>query len=327
MKIVNFELNPNEDVSINQTGHCGGTCFSRYAKEILNRDGDEFWIVGQASNFKNISGNERVDRLIQVTPEIVDLIKKGFPIKRFGPLFDDVDIIIHNYSDVSVNTDGLKAKQVCWYSFVNQQHHPNTPYCFVYSDDQNVIKSTNITTMKVKIGKPVAKNFSPTKKKDLLFQCTRNDSTMDTAVTAKLCIKYGIKGVFAGPILNGYNLLDYIDNKNTYYIGNIPEQEKIHYCRNARLYGCIQNWDTIFSLSAVEALGQGTPIIARNRGCFKYLVENGKNGFYFDSDESFLDAWNKSVDINQWDCYNKASEYSEIEMVNSFYEKFKEILC
>jgi hypothetical protein len=325
VKIVNFELNPNEDVSIYQTGHCGGTCFSRYAKEILNRNCDEFWIIGQQNNFKNIKPDERKDRILVVNSDTIEALKLGYPISQFGAFFNDVDIVIHNYGDISLNLIGLKAKQVCWYSFVNQTHQPNTPYCFVYSRDQNVRIQPNTKIFDVKIGKPVKKDFRPTVREDFIFQCTRNDDPMDTITTAKLCQKYGIKGYFGGPILNNYPLLNYIDNINTFYLGCLTEEQKLNWSSRARLYTCIQNWDTIFSLSAIEALGQGTPIIARNRGCFKYLI-NDSNGFFFKNDDDFLNAYQNSVKIDQNNCYNKALEYSEIEMVNSFYKNFELIL-
>ena len=327
MKIVNFELNKQEDVSIYQIGHSGGTCFERYAKEILNNEKNEFWILGQSSNFKNIRNTERHDRLIRVDETTIEYLKRGFPVKLLGNFFNDIDIVIHNYGEISLNLTGLKAKQICWYSFVGQSHQPNTDYAFLYSDFQNLYCSPNTKILKVKIGKPVRENFKPTIKEDFLFQCTRNDTVMDTIYTAKLCQKFNIKGYFGGPILDNYPLLDYIDNKNTFYLGILSEEEKLNWGRKARLYGCIQNWDTIFSLSAIEALGQGTPVIARNRGCFNYLINNDIDGFFYDdNEESFLKIWEKSLDINQYNCYNKALQYSEKEMVESFYNNFKYIL-
>jgi hypothetical protein len=255
-------------------------------------------------------------------------LRQRKPIKDIIPQSKDIDIFIFNNDDLIINTQDIRATQVLWHAFVGQTCQPYIPNLFIYSEDQNPYVNANYTNVfKVKIGKPVQENFQPTKKEDFLFQCTRNDVTMDSIYTAQLCQQYKIKGYFGGPILDDYHLLDFIDNKNTFYLGVLPEQEKLDWTRRARLYGCIQNWDTIFNLSAIEALGQGTPIICRNRGCFKYLIDDGVDGFFYDDkEESFLEIWNKIIEINQINCYNKALQYSEKEMVNSFYRNFEWIM-
>ena len=43
---------------------------------------------------------------------------------------------------------------------------------------------------------------------------------------AKECIKYKIKGIFAGTIGKDYELMDYIDNINTFFLGEISDNEK-----------------------------------------------------------------------------------------------------
>lgn len=325
MIISNLQLNPNEDESLYQTGHCGGTCFSRYAKEILNRPGDEFHIYGRKSNFRNLRVDENVNKCVPLNENGLDRIKRGEPVINIIPESVNWDIIIHNQESWAANTIGLKAKQVCWFTFVNQTFHPNNDALFLYSEKQNPRILAPTKVYQIKIGKRLFKDRVVKTGRDGVFVCTRHDSSMDTNVIIDICNRNRIRVDVAGPILGDYKLN--VDGKNSFYLGEISENDKINLTAKCRLYGCIQNWDTIFSLSAIEALGCGVPIIAYNRGCFSYLIQDGVNGFFFDgSDDSFLRAYNTSNFIDPELCVNSAEPYSENSMVESFYQQFKRVL-
>jgi hypothetical protein len=327
MIVANIQLSKTEDHSIHSSKYGAGAVFSKYARILRNDESNIFYDFAPRECFENIKSDEKPEKCIALSERQLQDLRQFKPIKNIIPESKDVDVFVFNNDDLIVDTEGIKATQVLWHAFTKQTCHPYIPNLFIYSKDQNPIVYQNTNVFKVKIGKPVQENFQPTIKEDFLFQCTRNDATMDSIYTAKLCQRYDIKGYFGGPILDNYPLFDYIDNKNTFYLGVLPEQKKLDWARRARLYGCVQNWDTIFNLSAVEALGQGTPIICRNRGCFKYLIQDKIDGFFYDdNEESFLKIWEESKNINQINCYNKALQYSEKEMVNSFYSAFEEIL-
>lgn len=328
MIIANIELSKSEDHSIHAKKYGGGSVFAKYARVLKNNGENIFYDFAPKECFENIKEDEVPDKCVNLSDEQIIRLRNFEPIVNIIPEASNIDIFIFNNDDLVINTFGIKASQVLWHAFVNQSCHSRIPNLFIYSKDQNPYFNNQCTKVfKVKIGKPVAENFFKKNKEDFLFQCTRHDLAMDTIQTIKLCNKSGVKGYFAGPILDKYPLLDFIDNKNTFYIGLLSEEEKIDWSSRARLYGCIQNWDTIFSLSAIESLGQGTPLICRNRGCFKYIIEDNINGFYYnDNEKLFSEIWEKSKYINQIDCYNKALEFSEKEMVESFYRNFQFIL-
>jgi hypothetical protein len=328
MIIANIQTSKSEDHSIHSLKYGAGAVFTKYARILKNDENNIFYDFAPKECFTNIKKDERPDRCIALAEEQLYRLKRLEPIVNFLPHAKDIDIFIFNNDDLIINTLGIKATQVLWHSFVGQTCVPYIPNLFIYSYDQKPYLNPQHTNIfKVKIGKPPRDNFRPRPKENFIFQCTRNDTVMDTITTVKLCNNHGIQAYFGGPILDNYPLLEHINNKNTFYLGVLSEEEKLAWSSRARLYGCIQNWDTIFSLSAIEALGQGTPLICRERGCFRYLVEDGRDGFYFGgTDESFLNIWSKSLDINQIDCYNKALQYSEKEMVDSFYMNFERIL-
>ena len=325
MIIANLQLNSNEDESLYQTGHCGGTCFSRYAKELLNDSQNEFWIYGSEKNFRNLRADERTDRCITLTDSQIGNIKDGSPIGAIITNANRWDIIVHNQEGWAANAFGLKAKQVCWFTFVNQTVHPNNDALMLYSEDQKARSSRAIPVFKVKIGKrpPSVELYNSFKKEDFVFVCTRHDEAMDTNVVIDICNKHNIKILVAGPVLGDYKLNR--NNINSFYLGKISEEQKIDLCGRAKLYSCVQGWDTIFSLSCIEALGCGTPVIARDRGCFSQLI-GPANGFFFTDEKSFLDAWSQSATIKPIDCRMTALEYSDVEMVASFHRVFSHIL-
>jgi len=140
---------------------------------------------------------------------------------------------------------------------------------------------------------------------------------------AKECIKYGIKGIFAGPIRD-YPLLDYIDNKNTFYVGILSEEDKLNYTKKAKLYTLPLKWEVAFNQSAIEAGGLGTPILATKKGWFNEYIKENINGFFYDG-TNFLECYQKSDKIDQRLCWESAKEFSIENMINSFYKAFNEI--
>jgi glycosyltransferase involved in cell wall biosynthesis len=325
MKILSIEHNGYEQIGVNTTRHNGGGCFSRYAKELLNNQNDQFLVCGYAKSFDNIGENDNHKSLIILSDDKMDRLNSGEHIKNIIEDADTYDIIVHHRDQFAYNIEGLKAKQVYWSTFVNHTVHPKNHGALFYSYDQNPIVFNTTKCYKVKIGTYVPRTFIPTQKEDYIFICTRHDIVMDTNVILDLCIKNKIKCIVAGPILDNYPLR--IDNQYTFYKGEISNEEKNSLSSKAFLYSCIQNWDTIFSISAIESLAFGTPIIARNRGCFTYIIKEGINGFFFDDNEDkFLQIVENVKKLNSEEVWKTSHEFSYIEMVKTFYVSFLDLL-
>ena len=125
--------------------------------------------------------------------------------------------------------------------------------------------------------------FRVYKKHNFIFACHRHWPQFQSIEVAKWAQKYKVKTIFAGPICGDYPLKDYIDNKYTYYLGEIPDQLKIEYYQSARLTTLIHNWPTPMSLSALEALAYGCPVACNlNKGFWPTLIQDGINGFHID---------------------------------------------
>lgn len=325
MTILSIEHDKYEQVGVNTTRHGGGGVFSRYGKEILNDDKNKFIVCGYEESFDNLSELDKKDSCLILDKQTMDYINQGAPIKDFIPYADQFDIVIHHRDSFAFNLMGMKAQQAYWSTFYDHTVSPANNGAFVYSYEQRLRAYLPTRVYKVQLGSFVPAQFPNIDKEDYIFICTRHDSTMDTNTILRLCIKNNIQCKVAGPILDNYPLM--IDNKNTHYLGVISNEKKNELSQKARLYSCIQNWDTIFSISCVESMAYGTPVIARNRGCFKYLIKENINGFFYnDNEQIFLDIWEKSNNINREEVYNSAKKWSHLEMVKSFYNGFEDLL-
>lgn len=326
MKIASIQFSKNEDHSaFNCKKYGGGSVFSKWARILKNNGEDEFYDFGPKECFENVLPSEVPERCFVLNDQVLEALKKGGEVKSLLPFAEKFDFIIVNQDDCILNLNGLKAQWGCWLAFVNQTTY--APNVFIYSYDQAARVLNTAKVFKVQIGAYVPDEKPDGIFEDYLFQCTRIDSSMNPIPIVKICNKLGIKFILAGPIFHNYPILEHIDNKNSFYYGIIGEDLKIQLTKKARLVNLCHSWDTIFNLTFCTAVGQGVPVMTYNKGCFRYLVQEGINGFFFkDSEESFLDIWNRAKLVNREKIWETAKEWDHIRMVESFYGAFKKIL-
>lgn len=327
MKIAYFELaysvGWHEDYSVNPKGYGGGACFARWGKELLNDEKNEFIIFGPEEAFKNLGPNERKDKCISLPPSILKAIRLKLPIDQVISGLEVFDLIVHHHTCETINMGGLKMPQVHWSGFGRgDAGHPNNDYILLYTPREKPCFGEKYKY--IKIGKPVGP-LEYTVKQPYIFQCSRHDESINTIEVAKNCLKYNINGYFAGPIHDNYKLMEYIDNKTTFYLGLVSEEEKLLTTKFATLTTYLHKWDTVFNQSVIESWALGTPILANNVGFFKYALKNGVNGFTYNG-ENFKEAFDNACLIGQKDCWLSAKEYSVEEMVASFKKAFEEII-
>jgi glycosyltransferase involved in cell wall biosynthesis len=329
MKIAYIDLNyPDhfEDYSTEPKKYGGGRVFAAHAKEWLNYNENEFWIYSNPKSFANLLETERRDRCLSLEDEERQKLREGEHISNIIKDAGKFDLVVHHFTNIWINTEGLKTKQVAWSLGYSEIVNHNAPYVILYNDYQAPrFQSSATKVLKARIGKPTPV-FEPREKEDFIFQCTRHTPVFGSIEVAQFCNKHKIQGVFAGPIDSGYPLLDHINNVNTRYIGVITEEQKKNYTARARLYTFLHRWHTPMNLSAIEALGYGTPIAASKVGFWPSLVDDRVNGFLIESEDGLLDAWNNAPKINQYKCWLTAVDYSESRMIAEFEEAFKIVL-
>ena len=326
MKIGYIDVNiQTEDYALNAKKYGGAACFARYAKEYLNNDKDEFYIFGSSYNFENLEENENKKACITLSLDDLARLRNGVRISEIIKNAETFDIFIYHHDCLFINIGELKAKLVHW-SLMGDcgAQHPHTPYTLLYRPGE---KARFGKGFPVVIGKYVPDEFIDSERDGSIFVCSRHDNYQNSILTAKFCLENNIKGIFAGPIFDNYPILDYIDNKTTFYLGLISEKEKNQYLKKSSLSIYPHTWNTAFNLSVIESLAMGTPIIAYNKGCFEYVLINGENGYYLnDNNENILDIYNKCLKLDRKKVWESAKKFSHKKMIETFYSAFEKIL-
>lgn len=336
MKIAYCDFNHDdffENYSITPDSYGGGRIFASVAKEKIA----DFHIFSNEKSFQTLSPSESKANCHPLTSEQRAKLRANVPVTEVIENAGDFDLFVHHHVNWNINLTGLpKAKECCWAVSVGEICHPNNKNILLYNIHQNLRCHNRPNLYKVVIGLPLPE-FQEYKKGDYIFQCTRHTPMFNTIEIAKFCRKYGIQGYFAGPIDKDYPLFDYIDNKDTHYLGVISHEDKVNYLKNARMTTYLHSWPTPFSLSAIESLAYGTPILASSNGFWSSLIEHNKNGWLIegvnqtlgvvdkDYSEIILKAYELSANVNQRFCYESMSPYSEMNMIDSFYNAFIEI--
>lgn len=327
MKIAYIDLginNPPEDYSIYPCRYGGGSCFARYAKEELNKRGIHFRIYGPARVFDSLDEEDNDGACITVEDFKLDFIKQGVPAQLLIPELTNYDIVLHHHDCLYINTSQIKAKSVHWsLSGKADGGHPLNDCDLLYNHEEApCFQGQKI--LPVQIGKYIPP-YQKHDKKDFVFACSRHDTFMNTIEVAKNCLEYGIQGFFGGPIFHDYPLLNYIDGKTTHYLGVMHEEDKLLYTRTARLYPLLCDWDVVFNQSALEANGEGTPLLVTPRGWFNGYVKEGVNGFFYNG-KNFLDCYKRANLVDPKACNMMASKYNVKNMIDSFLKAFTIIL-
>lgn len=325
MRVAYFDLGYSKEEYCLQPRHYGGGAVAaRYAKE----DPDiEFHVFAPAEALENMGPTERHDRCHVLDDLSLRMLRAHVPVDRVVNLCDGWDLVVHPHTCETLvrGGGGYNGPIVQFCGFDGSAGHPGNDYVLLYDDSFK--PQFGERAKYVRIGKPVPTSL-PTgtcPRESMVFQCSRHDDTMNTISVAKACLEHNIRGVFAGPIHNGYRLLDYIDGKTTVYLGEISEEEKLSWYRRARLFTLNHTWPQMpFNQSVIEAQGQGTPIWANGDGYFlsKYL-KHGVNGW----DSRYVplhEAFSRPLELEP--CWRAAREFDVSVMIKTFKQAFEEIV-
>jgi hypothetical protein len=347
MKIAYLELFiPMEDYASYTKDYSGGTCFIKEAKlKWLNSD-IEISIFAFNNNFRNYTEEDKKSRSFVWRDWVVDEIKNGKPIIEVLPDFKDFDIIMHNHIGFHVNTEGSRLKEVFWSPMgKSEDADPRVNYRLNYLKSKEYLKGTK--NYDIQIGPKIDDFFKPTEKEDYVFQCTRLDEQTNAIEAIENCNKYGIQGYFAGPFFlksdgKVYSFNGYIDEKNTHYLGVITTEEKMQRYAKARVGTFLFQRNPSFSLSAVECLAAGTPIMIPEEDLENRLVNNsmGKTGIIDDfqalkeiggncvvkyNRDNFVECFQKAKAIKPVDCWIQSRKWSSEKMLESFKDALYQI--
>ena len=306
-----------EDYSISPKKYGGGAIFARWAKQFWNNDEKEFYLFAPEICFSNFNKEDYGKNCITVREDHCNLLSKNLNLKTAFKKIDDFDVIMHGNTNFFLNNINCRPIQIHWAGFgYSSDSHSLIPYTFVFGKNQKQYY-INQKLYPVTLGKPVPKEFINIPKEDFMFRCGLHSEGRDSIVVAKECIKNNIKCYFAGPLSPEYPLLNYIDYKNTFYLGEITEEVKLEFLKRARLSPALYPKGPTFDQSSIECLASGTPILCYNTKWFEDFIKDGVNGFFYDGN-NFLECWIRSKNINPKQCWESSKPYSVEEMLKTF---------
>jgi len=286
---------------------------------------DTFDIYSNSESFVNIEKSKQ-NQCFSLDNAARQKIKNGDNIKKYIPNCDKYDIFLHHFSNVFLNLEGCRSqKQAVWSVGWREQINPNNKNILLFDHiGQEPQMVGNHKIFKIVIG-PKFEQFKKYDKEDIIFQCSRHFPLYQSIAVAQLALKYNIKTYFAGPIENGYPLIDFIDNKNTFYLGVIDSETKQDFYKRAKLNTQFQNYPISATLAGKEAASYGCGILACPVGGWNLFIKEGLNGFFINNEIDFINAWEKRGELKQQNCYNLGLPHSEENMINSVLNALKAI--
>ncbi len=335
--VAYFDLGySKEQYTLQPTRYGGGAIVARHFKEDPEVD---FHVFAPSEAFENVGPTERVDRCHALPEQICHMLQQGFPVSHIHgapELFDrhGFDLILHGHTCFALNRGSYRGPMVHWSGFDGSAGNPGNTHILLY--DTSFTPQFGERAKYVRIGKPVPAQCPTRVGGDYVVQVSRHDDHMNTIAVAKQCLQYGIKGVFAGPIHNGYPLMEYIDGKTTHYLGEITEEQKLDNYSRARLFTLLHAWPQMpFNQSVIEAQGQGCPIYVNRAGPFlTTYLKHGVNGFAEEREVfggeremTLQEAFERASEIDSRACWEAARGYDTSVMISSFKAAFIDIVA
>lgn len=307
-----------EDYSLNSNRYGGASTIARYFVDFH----EDFHVFAPGQCFNDISVKK--GNLHNITSEQINDLLNFKPIKDIIPELVNFDIVLGCYVEKHLNFDEIKAKNVVWSVGINERIHPQNKILLLYNKEQNPICTTDTQIHYFQLGIRFPE-YQKRDKRFQLFQCSRHCYEFGSVNTAQFCNKYKIKAYFAGPIVNGYPIKDYVDNINTFYIGEINSSAKKQLYQDSLIYITLFDWPVPFSLSFIEAAAYNCGIITTYQGFSREFIKEGTNGYFVSNEENLFNAINNCDKLNQEHIYLEACKYNDKNMINSLWNCFKEI--
>lgn len=130
----------------------------------------------------------------------------------------------------------------------------------------------------------------------------RVDTAIEIAKKAGIKIKVAAKVDKADQKYFEEKIKHLFDDPMVEYIGEINEVQKREFLGNALALLFPIDWPEPFGLVMIEAMANGTPVIAFNRGSVPEIIEHALNGFIVNDVNGALDALNMLHLISRKQC-------------------------
>jgi|SRR3990167_4490689 len=317
-KILLLELSGSDSCARQPSRYSGcGPTFRRLVENLEN-----CYLAAEESCFEG----DVNEKCVSLTREDINSIKNGSKLFNFkNDIFGQFDVVVYSNPSLVLNTS---KPQICWAVGQNEKVYKKVKYLLLHDKSgQNPIienHKTKIFEFVLGISVPM---FEVYQKQDFILQVTNHYPQINSNVLARWALKYKIKTIFAGPISEKYQLLDYIDYESTFYLGEIKQEEKIKLLKKAKLISSVYSFPINGPpLFCKEGLGFGCGLLSARIPSIEKILKEGHNGFFVLDEASFVDAWNHRHYIDQKDCWNTANKWNLNKMVFSFQKVIDSVL-
>jgi glycosyltransferase involved in cell wall biosynthesis len=172
--------------------------------------------------------------------------------------------------------------------------------------------------------------FDPTGTEDLLF-FGRIHPDKGAAEAIEVARRAGRRLVMAGIVQDqGYyerEVAPAVDGARVSYDGPVGGATRTRLLGGSRALLHLINFDEPFGLSVIEAMACGTPVIARNRGSMRELIDHGVTGFLVDDLDGAVDAIARIGEIDRAACRAAvAARFTVDHMADRYVSLYRKLL-
>jgi glycosyltransferase involved in cell wall biosynthesis len=172
--------------------------------------------------------------------------------------------------------------------------------------------------------------FDPTGTEDVLF-FGRIHPDKGAAEAIEVARRAGRRLVMAGIVQDqGYyerEVAPAVDGVRVIYDGPVGGATRTRLLGGSRALLHLINFDEPFGLSVIEAMACGTPVIARNRGSMRELIDHGVTGFLVDDLDGAVDAIARIGEIDRAACRAAvAARFTVDHMADRYVSLYRKLL-
>ena len=121
-------------------------------------------------------------------------------------------------------------------------------------------------------------------------------------------------------------LQQYIDGDNIRYLGQKNQTELVDLYSAARGVLCPFEATEAFGLVVIEAQACGAPVIAKKGGSRNELLQEGKTGLLYDTEEEFVTAILNTATLKSDDCIQFAKNFDIVSMAKAYEQLYESLI-
>jgi glycosyltransferase involved in cell wall biosynthesis len=155
----------------------------------------------------------------------------------------------------------------------------------------------------------------------------RPDRAIEIALRAGIKLKIAAKVDEADKIYYEEQIKPLLDHPLIEFIGEIGEEQKKDFLGNAMALLFPIDWPEPFGMVMIEAMANGTPVIAFNCGSVPEIVDVNKTGYIVNTIEEALAAIDRLQSFNRSQCRNVFEQkYTAEVMARNYVELYQHVI-